>query len=60
MQRVRNRSLRLLPIHSLRNADAMQFAAVLVAAREALLTLDSVCSDVRQSAAASQEGFTIL
>lgn len=60
MQRVRNRSLRLLRIHSLRSADAMQLAAALVASGEDPLKLDFVCSDARLSAAASQEGFTIL
>ncbi len=60
MQRVRNRSLRLLRIHPLRSADAMQLAAALVASGEDPLTLDFVCSDARLSAAASQEGFAIL
>ena len=60
MQRVRNRSLRLRRIHSLLSADAMQLAAALVASGEDPLTLDLVCSDARLSAAASQEGITIL
>jgi predicted nucleic acid-binding protein len=60
LDRVRNRALRLLRLHPLRSADALQLAAALTAAAEDPLTLDIVCSDVRLSTAARQEGFLVL
>ena len=44
-QRVRNRALRMLQVHSLGSADVLQLVAALKAAREDPLTLDTVCSD---------------
>ena len=60
MQRVRNRAIRLLRIHRLRGADAVQLAAALTASREDPPTLDIVCSDSRLSEAARREGFVVL
>lgn len=60
MQRVRNRALRLLRLHPLRSADALQLAAALVASREDPPSLDFVSSDIRLSQAATREGFAVL
>lgn len=60
MQRVQNRAIRLLRVHRLRGADAVQLAAALTASREDPPTLDIVCSDTRLSEAASREGFVVL
>jgi len=60
MQRVRNRAMRLLRVHRLRGADAVQLAAALTASREDPPTLDIVCSDSRLSEAARREGFAVL
>lgn len=60
MQRVRNRAIRLLRIHPLRGADAVQLASALTASGEDPPTLDMVCSDVRLSHAAILEGFVVL
>lgn len=59
-QRVRNRAMRLLRVHRLRGADAVQLAAALTASREDPATLDIVCSDSRLSEAARREGFAVL
>ena len=60
MQRVRDRAVRVLRVHSLRSADALQLAAALIASGEDPLALDLVCSDVRLSTVASQVGFAVL
>ena len=57
---VRERAERLLAIHALRAADALQLAAALVWARERPSGLDFVCLDGRLREAARREGFTIL
>ncbi|MXW72184.1 MAG: PIN domain-containing protein [Acidobacteria bacterium] len=57
--RLRRRALRLLRVHPLRAADALQLAAALVAADEDPPSLDVVSSDVRLSDAAFREGFTV-
>ena len=51
-ERVRQRALRLLRIHPLRAADALQLAAALAACGDAPETLMMVCSDRRLSEAA--------
>ena len=58
-ERVRQRALRLLRVHPLRAADALQLAAALVAASEEPADLELVSSDARLSAAARQEGFVV-
>ena len=59
-ERVRQRALRLLRIHPLCAADALQLAASLAACGEDPETLAMVCSDRRLSEAAAREGFTVL
>ena len=59
LQRVRRRALRLLRVHPLRGADALQLAAALAAADEDPAALDVVSSDARLSAAARQAGFRV-
>jgi len=57
---VRQRSERLLMIHSLRAADALQLAAALVWAQETPQGLGFVCLDQNLREAAYKEGFTPL
>ena len=59
-EEVRRRALRLLRIHPLRAADALQLAAALAAAREDPSSLPLVTSDERLRQAAAREGFKIL
>jgi len=56
---VRGRAERLLSIHPLRAADAMQFAAALVWAQETPSGFDFVCLDQNPREAALKEGFSI-
>jgi predicted nucleic acid-binding protein len=51
---------RLLRVHPLCAADAMQLAAALVAADHEPERLDVVCLDQRLADAARREGFTVL
>ena len=60
LEQVRRRAMRLLRVHPLHAADALQLAAALVAAGEDPERLDLVSSDERLSAAARREGFRIL
>lgn len=60
LERVRRRAIRLLRLHPLRAADALQLAAALTASDEDPQRLDLVSSDDRLSAAARREGFTVL
>jgi predicted nucleic acid-binding protein len=57
---VRRAALRLLRLHPLRAADALQLAAAVVAAEHDPAALELVCLDERLSAAASREGFQVL
>jgi uncharacterized protein len=57
---VRKRSERLLMIHPLRAADALQLGAALVWAQEIPQGLDFVCLDQNLREAAHREGFTVL
>ncbi len=59
-EKLRQRALRLLRLHPLRAADALQLAAALVACEESPQTLAFICSDVRLSDAAAKEGFQVL
>lgn len=56
---VRARALRLLRVHPLRAADAFQLAAALVSFSEQTMDRFFLCGDVRLSAAAQAEGFTV-
>ena len=60
LEQVRRRAIRLLRLHPLRAADALQLAAALTAAGEDPDRLDLVSSDDRLSAAARREGFKVL
>ena len=60
LEQVRRRAIRLLRLHPLRAADALQLAAALIASGEDPRRLDLVSSDDRLSAAARREGFRIL
>ena len=55
----RRTSERMLRVHPLRAADAMQLAAALIAADHDPSRLDFVCLDQRLSDAARKEGFTL-
>ena len=57
---VRRTAERLLRTHPLRAADALQLAALLIAAGHDPTSLEMVCLDERLNAAARREGFTIL
>jgi predicted nucleic acid-binding protein len=58
--RVRRLSVRLLRVHPLRAADALQLAAAIVAAEEQPSSLDIVTLDTRLAAAAEREGFVVV
>ncbi len=60
LEQVRKRAIRLLRVHPLRAADALQLAAALTAADEDPERLDLVSSYDRLSAAARREGFRVL
>lgn len=57
--KVKERALRLLQVHTLRTADALQLAAVLVATREDTLKLQIMSFDERLTQAAKREGFIV-
>jgi len=58
-QTVRSQAERMLRVHPLRAADALQLAAALVAAEQQPSDLEFLCLDDRLSAAASREGFRL-
>lgn len=60
VERVRERAERLLRLHALRAADALQLAAALVFCRDRPSGTEFVCLDERLRTAAASEGFTIL
>lgn len=57
---VREQALRLLRIHALRAADALQLAAALVTAEFRPESFEIVTFDARQALAAEREGFRVL
>ena len=57
---LRETARRLLRVHDLRAADALQLAAALAAAEGRPATLSLVCLDARLGAAAEREGFPLL
>jgi len=57
--KVKDRALRLLQVHPLRAADAMQLASVLVATQEDTSRVPIMSFDDRLTLAAKREGFTI-
>jgi predicted nucleic acid-binding protein len=59
VEQVAGRAERLLRVHALRAADAMQLAAALVATGERPQVLEFVCLDNRLAEAARREGFRV-
>ncbi len=57
--KVKQRALRLLQVHPLKAADALQLASVLVATEEDPSRLPIICFDERLGHAARREGFTV-
>jgi predicted nucleic acid-binding protein len=57
---IRSRAERLLAVHALRSADALQLAASLVAAEDRPAELPFVTLDDRLAEAAHKEGFSVL
>jgi len=57
---VKVRARRLLGLHSLRAADALQLGAALVAAHDDPNGQEFACLDDRLSTAAAREGFTVV
>jgi len=57
---LRDAARRLLRVHDLRAADALQLAAALAAAEGRPMTLTLLCLDDRLGAAAEREGFPVL
>jgi predicted nucleic acid-binding protein len=60
VERVRSTSIRLLRVHSLRAADALQLAAALAATESDPASLPFVTLDDRQALAAEREGFAVV
>jgi predicted nucleic acid-binding protein len=57
---IRETAVRLLRVHPLRAADALQLAAALVAAERRPSSLEVVTLDDRLAAAARKEGFVVV
>ncbi len=59
-ERLRDLASRLVRVHELRAADALQLAAATVASESRPETLELVTLDERLALAASREGFRVL
>jgi hypothetical protein len=59
-RRVRQVAVRLLRVHPLRAADALQLAAAIVASEDQPASLPFVTLDDRLAQAAEREGFTVI
>lgn len=57
---LRTTAMRLLRVHPLRAADALQLAAAIHASENHPTTMDFVCTDAKLALAASKEGFRVL
>jgi predicted nucleic acid-binding protein len=57
---LRETARRILRLHDLRAADALQLAAASLAAEQRPSTLEFVCLDERLALAATREGFVVL
>ena len=57
---IREAAVRLLRVHPLRGADALQLAAAFIAAEGRPSSLDVVTLDERLAAAARKEGFAVI
>lgn len=60
VEKVRDRSYRLLETHSLRAADALQLGAALVASEEQPRAMSFLTLDRRLGEAAAKEGFSVF
>lgn len=60
VRQVRNTALRLLRIHALGAADALQLAAAIIATEQGPPSLECVCLDHQLREAAEREGFSVL
>ena len=60
MARLRRNAVRLLRVHSLRAADALQLGAALAAAEDQPASLRLVTLDGQLAQAAQREGFTVV
>jgi predicted nucleic acid-binding protein len=60
LEMLRDLALRLLRVHPLRAADALQLAAAIIASEHRPSTMDFVCLDSRLALAAQREGFTVI
>jgi uncharacterized protein len=58
--RIRQNAIRLLRVHELRGADALQLGAALAAAEDQPVSLRLVTLDDRLTHAAQREGFTVV
>lgn len=56
---LRARAMRLLLVHPLRAADALQLAAALLGCRDQPQSMSFVCADTRLREAAQREGFEV-
>jgi predicted nucleic acid-binding protein len=59
ISKVKERALRLSQVHTLKAADALQLASVLVATQEVTSKLPIMCFDEKLKQAAKLEGFVI-
>lgn len=59
-QRLKEHAMRLLRIHALRAADALQLAAAILASRQQPSNMEFVCLDRRLGVAAEKEGFRVI
>ena len=59
LEPVREAARRLLRVHAIRAADALQLAAAIAASENSPSTLELVCLDARLVEAARREGFVI-
>ncbi len=59
LERVMNRAVRLLEVHTLRAADACQLASSLIATQEDPDRLPIICFDEHLTEAAMKEGFIV-
>ena len=57
---VKTRAKRLLAVHPIRAADALQLGAALTASYDDTVARDFVCLDERLAEAAAREGFRIV
>lgn len=58
-QWIKEHAMRLLRMHALRAADALQLAAAVLASRQQPSALEFVCLDARLAIAAEKEGFHV-